>query len=109
MSSKVFITPDIVRFQRSGSRLDVEDIEAAIKQDRQAQIAADEFEIKTIEEDLAPLTGDPYFRVIPGRYFEQKTDDEIAEEIHREVRTIQRNRGRLVHRIAVKLFGAEAI
>lgn len=99
---------DIVRFQRSGSRLSDEDIEKAIKQDRLAQIAADEFEIKTIKEALAPLTKDSYYRVIPGRYFEDMTDEELAKELHCEDRTIRRNRGRLVHRIAIRLYGSSA-
>lgn len=100
---------DIVRFQRSGSRLSIDDIEKAIKQDRQAQIAADEFEIRTIKEALASLEKDSYYRVIPGRYFEDKSDDEMAKELHCEDRTIRRNRGRLVHRIAIKLYGASAL
>jgi hypothetical protein len=107
--SPVRRSTDIVRFQRSGSRLDVEDIEAAIKQDRRAQIAADEFEIKTIEEALTPLTSDQYYLVISGRYFNKMTDEEIAEKIPCDVRTVQRNRGRLVHRIAIRLYGSEAI
>lgn len=100
---------DIVRFKKSGTMLDDEDIEAAIIQDYMARIARDEFEIKTIEEAVAPLTSDPYYLTISGRYFDKMTDDEIALKIPCDPRTVRRNRGRLVHRVAIYLYGVEAV
>jgi len=100
---------DVVRFQRSGRRLSNEEILEALIKDIKAAIAANEYEIKVVEDALEPLTNDPYFRVIPGRYFEQLSDDELTKELFCDARTIRRNRGRLVHRVAVRLYGVDAV
>jgi len=100
---------DIARFQRSGCRLEPEELLEALAQDLRASIAADEFEIKTLDEALAPLTSDPYYLSVSGRYFESKSDEDIAESLDCETRTVRRNRGRLVRRIAVRLYGTNAV
>lgn len=100
---------DIARFKRSGLRLSDEDLLDALAKDLQASILADEHEIKAIEDAIAPLTSDPYFPAVSGRYFDQKTDDEIAAEISCDPTTVRRNRGRLVRRVAIRLFGSQAV
>lgn len=100
---------DIVRFKKSGVRLSDEEIKDAIILDYQAKIAAAEREIKLIDDALTPLTSDPYYLTISGRYFENLQDDIIANKLHCDSSTVRRNRGRLVHRIAVRLFGVEAL
>lgn len=100
---------DIARFQRSGCRLEPEELLEALAQDIRASIAADEFEINTIEEALAPLTSDPYYLSVSGRYFDSISDEDIAEELDCDSRTVRRNRGRLVRRIAVRLYGSNAV
>lgn len=100
---------DLIRFQKAGVRLEQEDIEEAVVQDLKAQIAANKFEIKIIEDALAPLTSDPYFRSVSGRYFDHLSDEEIGKEIPCDPRTVRRNRGRLVRRAAVRLYGVDAI
>ncbi|OPX87747.1 MAG: hypothetical protein A4E53_02369 [Pelotomaculum sp. PtaB.Bin104] len=100
---------DIVRFQRTGRRLSSEDILEALIRDTKAKIAADEHEINLIEDALKPLTNDPYFRALEGKYFEQKTDEELGKEIPCDPSTVRRNRGRLVHRVAVRLYGVDAV
>jgi len=102
-------TTDIVRFQKAGVRLDEAEIEEAIVKDYLARIANDEHEIKVIEDALDPLTSDPYFRVISGRFFERKSDEDIAREIPCDPRTVRRNRGQLMHRISIRMFGSEAL
>ena len=100
---------DIVRFKKAGVRLDDEEILDGVIQDIIARIAANEFEIDRIEKALEPLTRDPYFKVISSRYFENLHDEKIAEQIHCDPSTVRRNRGRLIHRISVRLFGSEAL
>lgn len=100
---------DIARFQRSGRRLSDEELVEGLVKDVQASIAADEFEIQAMENALAPLTSDPYYLVISGRYFDRLTDEQIADKIPCDPRTVRRNRGSLISRLAVRLFGAEAL
>lgn len=100
---------DIVRFQKAGVRLSDEDLMEGLIQDIQARIAVNEYEIKLIDDALDPLTSDPYYLTISGRYFEQMSDDQIAEQIPCDPRTVRRNRGRLVNRVAIRLFGADAV
>lgn len=99
----------IIRFKKSGVRLSDEELLEALKQDVRARIASNEYEIKIIEEALQPLVDDPYFLVISGRYFEHISDIEIAERIPCDPSTVRRQRKRLIQRIAVRLFGAEAV
>ncbi|MDR1688321.1 MAG: hypothetical protein LBS21_06890 [Clostridiales bacterium] len=99
----------IVRFQRSGVRLTNEEIEQAQIQDITAQIAEDEHEIESIDKALTVISNDPYAKVIQYKYFEGKNDGEIADLITCDERTVRRNKSRLVGRLAVFLYGAEAI
>lgn len=99
----------IVRFNRSGSRLSIDDIEAAIKQDLAATIAADEYEIKRVENALKSVKDDPYYTAVTEKYIEGKSDEEVAERIVCDPSTVRRNRSRLVKKIAVKLYGAKAV
>jgi hypothetical protein len=100
---------DLIRFKRAGRRMTDDEILEAMIQDLEAKIAANEHEINIVEDALAPLTSDPYFRAISGRYFDQISDDEIAKEIPCDPRTVRRNRGRLVRRVAVRLYGVDAV
>lgn len=100
---------DIVRFKTSGQRLSDDEILEGVAKDVQAAIAADEFEIKTIEDALAPLTSDPNYLVISGRFFEGKSDEEIGKKLKCDPTTVRRNRGKLMHRIVVRLYGAGAL
>jgi len=100
---------DIIRFKKSGVRLSDDEIKDALIQDIQARIAADEYEIQVMEEAMAPLKDDPYFLAVSGRYFDRMSDEEIAAKIPCAERTVRRNRGILVRRIAVRLYGAGAL
>lgn len=100
---------DIKRFQRSGQRLDEEEILEAIIQDLQAQIAADEHEIDIINTALDLVRDDTYYPALTGRYFQDISDKKIAVELKCDETTVWRNRRRLVKRLAVRLYGVEAL
>ncbi len=100
---------DIIRFQRSGRCVSDEDVLAALIQDMKATIAATEFEIQRIEEALALLSEDEYFEIIELKYFKGKKDDDIAEALHCDPRTVRRNKNRLVEKISVRLYGVDAV
>lgn len=99
----------VVRFQKSGIRLTPEEIAEAQILDITAQIASNEHEIETIDKALQIIAGDTYADVVKYKYFEGKSDEEIAEKIHCDPRTVRRNKSRLVGRLAVFLYGVAAV
>ena len=99
----------VVRFQRSGVRLSPEEILDGILQDLQATIAADQYEADTIAAALARIESDPYYPAIAGKFIECKGDEEIAALIPCDPSTVRRNRGRLIRRLAIWLYGAQAL
>jgi hypothetical protein len=100
---------DIIRFMKAGQRLSSEDIQEAIIQDLSAEIARDECEVEMIEKALTFVENDPYASIIKSKYFEGKNDEEIAELVSCDGRTVRRNKNRLVKRLAVFLYGATAV
>lgn len=100
---------DITRFMKTGVRLSPEEIVEAVITDMEAAIAADEFEIETVERALSVIADDTYYLAVTGKYIEGLTDEEIAEKIPCDPTTVWRNRKRLVKRLAVRLYGVEAV
>lgn len=100
---------DIVRFSRSGSRLDPLEAAEALAEDLEKKIAGDEYEIKLLEDALSSIEGDPYYPAVFNKYLLQEHDDDIAAKIPCNPATVRKNRGRLVRRIAVWLYGSTAV
>lgn len=100
---------DIVRFTRSGVRLTPEEILEALIADIKASIAADEHEIETILKALKNIEDDMYYVAVKGRYFEDICDEEIANSIPCDTRTVRRHRSRLVRIVTIWLYGSRAI
>ena len=99
---------DIVRFTRSG-RIPEAEKQAALDLAAKAARARDEAEIKEIESALAVIQTDQYYETVCMRYFDNASDAEIAEFCACDERTVRRNRSRLVRRIMVRLYGAQAL
>lgn len=102
-------SPSITRFIRSGTRLDPEDIKQAVIIDLEAAIAADRHEIERIDKALGQIADDEYRELIRYKYFEQKSEDEIADLMHCAPRTVRAHKSRLVGRLSVFLYGAGAL
>lgn len=100
---------DVVRFSRSGRRQSPDEILDALIQDAEAGIAADEFEIETVEKALDNIRDDEDYLAVSGRYFLGLSDAKIAKQIFCDERTVRRHRSRLVRVLAVWLYGAEAV
>ena len=100
---------DIVRFMKNGVRLSPEEILEAVITDMEATIAADEFEIESVERALRVIADDPYYLTVTGQYIDGMDDEEIAAQIPCDPTTVWRNRKKLVKRLAIRLYGAEAI
>ena len=86
----------ITRFVKNGNRLTPDEIWEAVLMDMEATIAADRYEIETLERALATVRDDPYYRA-------------LAEALECDTSTVWRHRKRLVQRVAVWLYGAEAL
>ena len=99
----------ITRFSKSSVRLTPEEIFEAAVIDMEATIAADEYEIENMERALATIEEDTYYLTVTGRYIDDLPDERVAELIPCDTTTVWRNRKRLVQRLAVWLYGVEAI
>lgn len=94
---------------RSGVRLTPEEIMEAVIIDLEAAIAATSHELEALDKALASIQDDPYYLAVDGKYIQRMTDEEIAEKISCDPTTVWRNRKRLVQRVAVRLYGADAV
>lgn len=99
----------ITRFHKSGVRLSPEEIFDAIVLDMEASISADDHEVRAMEHALSTIEKDEYYQTVTGRYFEDLSDESVAARIPCDTSTVWRNRKRLVQRLAVWLYGAQAI
>ena len=99
---------DIQLFISEGNSFQPEDIRAVII-DLEAAIAATSHELEAIEKALASIRGDPYYLAVDGKYIQRMNDEEIAEKIHCDPTTVWRNRKRLIQRLAVRLYGVDAV
>ncbi|GHV45063.1 hypothetical protein FACS189492_2220 [Clostridia bacterium] len=66
-------------------------------------------ELCRLREAMKSVRDDAYGEIIPLKYMEGKTDEAIAEILNCDVSTARRNRKRLLRKIAVRLYGAEAM
>ncbi|OPZ65908.1 MAG: hypothetical protein BWY85_00267 [Firmicutes bacterium ADurb.Bin506] len=99
----------IVRFSRSGYRISPEEMLEAIIRDLEATIAADEYEIECMERAIARFENDTYFETVSGRYFNEYEDADIAESLGCSGVTVWKQRNRIVQKIAVILYGSQAV
>lgn len=99
----------ITRFIKSGVRLEPDEIKEAVMLDLRATIDGDKYEISRIDKALAQIADDEYRDIIRYKYFEQKSDEEIADLIHCAPRTVRSHKSRLVGRLSVFLYGAGAL
>ncbi|MCQ2559373.1 MAG: hypothetical protein MJ157_01470 [Clostridia bacterium] len=99
----------LVRLRRSGTRLSSEEIIEALTQDLQSNIARDEYEVGIMERALQLIQSDPYYYVVPGKYFERLNDEDVADKIGCDASTVWRHRKRLIACLAVRLYGTIAI
>ena len=60
--------------------------------------------IVLIDKCMAALRTDPYYKVLPMRYFDGRTLEDIGVELGKDTATISRNRVRLVKELSMRLF-----
>lgn len=99
---------DIVRFSGiTGLQKDMDEDEYT--ENRQASLERTKMEIKRIERALEIIEHDEYYPIIPLKYFDNCTMEDIAERLDRDESTIRRNKNRLINKLKVLLFGADAL
>ena len=86
-----------------GLVLDEERVEAAVR-NVQERVQGTVQAIALIDKSMAALKSDPYYRILEMRYFEGRTQEDIAIEFKCERTTIGRNKTRLVKELAMRLF-----
>lgn len=65
--------------------------------------------IKIIDDAIDALKDDPYYDLISLRYFKGYSMEDIAEHLGCDVRTVQRNKNRLINLLQIRLFSDEVI
>lgn len=66
-------------------------------------------EVVRIERAVETIKDDKYYDIIPMKYWDGLTMEEIAERYECDDRTVYRNKNRLVNKIKIMLFGADAL
>lgn len=91
-----------------GIMLPEETVEAAIRNvENSVQGTVDA--IALIDKCMASLVNDPYYKVLEYRYFEGRTQEDIALEYGVSQVTISNNKSRLVKELAMRLFPNQVI
>lgn len=65
--------------------------------------------ISMIDKGMAALKSDPYYDILEMRYFEGRTQEDIADHLGCSQVTISKNKARLVNELAMRLFPSQAI
>ena len=74
-----------------------------------ASIGRTRRQIQRIERALETVQDDPYYNIIPLKYWDCLCGDDIADRLNCDVTTMRRNKNRLVGKLKLILFGADAL
>lgn len=65
--------------------------------------------ISLIDKCMAQLKSDPYYCILEMRYFDGRTQEDIAYQLNCSQVTISKNKGRLVRELAMRLFPNQVV
>ena len=65
--------------------------------------------IRIIDDAIDCLKDDPYYEIIPMRYFDNASMEDIAVHFECDVSTVRRNKNRLINLLQIRLFSDEVI
>jgi RNA polymerase sigma factor (sigma-70 family) len=77
--------------------------------ERKASMERTKREIQRIERALETIQDDEYYDIIPLKYWDLLSPAEIAERLNCDERTFYRHKNRLINKLKVVLFGADAL
>lgn len=83
----------------------VEDAVRSVERSVQGTVAA----LDLIDKCMATLKYDPYYDILPMRYFEGRTLEDIGIYLGYDHSTISRNKSRLVKELSMRLFPDEVV
>lgn len=66
-------------------------------------------EVLRIDRALEAIQDDKYFEIIPLKYWDDVNMEDIALKFDCEERTIRRHKNRLINKLKIMLFGADAL
>lgn len=92
----------------SGIITDDERVEAAVHT-VQRSVDGTVQAVALIDKCMAALKNDPYYDILPMRYFEGRTQEDIALEFKCSQFTISTNKSRLVKELSLRLFPNQVI
>jgi DNA-directed RNA polymerase specialized sigma24 family protein len=98
---------DIVRWSSNGGNTVTDTDE--IKKSKLASVERTRKQVQRIERALETVKDDTYYEIIPLKYWDGIPGEEIAERLNCDERTYRRHKNRLVNRIKIVLFGADAL
>ncbi len=102
---------DIAQYTSGGAidnRSESEKVEDKIKE-LENSIALTKHYIKTINKALKTIENDKYYEIITKYYFEKISVDKLSAHFGKDIKTIYRNRQRLVNKLKLQLFTDETI
>lgn len=85
-----------------------ESVEAAVRT-VEASVQGTVQAIALIDKCMESLRSDPYYKVLEMRYFEGRTQEDIALEFNCSQVTISKNKARLVKELAMRLFPNQVV
>lgn len=101
---------DIVKLScGGGGSFDPDEREERYIEQRKESMERTKKEIQRIERALETIQDDEYYDIIPLKYWDLMQPAQIAEALHCDERTFYRHKNRLVNKLKVVLFGADAL
>jgi DNA-directed RNA polymerase specialized sigma24 family protein len=101
---------DIVKPSQGGYRMhDPDAREERYIEQRKESMGRTKKEIQRIERALETIQDDEYYDIIPLKYWDLMQPAQIAEALNCDERTYYRQKNRLVNKLKVVLFGADAL
>lgn len=93
---------------QSGLVLPEESVEAAVRR-VESSVQGTVQAIALIDKCMLALSNDPYYKILEMRYFDGRTQEDIALELKCSQKTISQNKARLVRELSMRLFPNQVI
>jgi RNA polymerase sigma factor (sigma-70 family) len=100
---------DVIRFSGIGNNSNLYDPEADYIESRKASMERTKREIQRIDRALETIQDDQYYEIIPLKYWDGLKLEEISERMNCDMSTVCRAKNRLVNKLKIVLFGADAL
>jgi len=100
---------DVVRVVADGGRKPLEEVYEEICESRERSFERTKARVAEVEHALDQVKDDEMYDIIELHYFQQIEWEDVAQEVNASIPTVYRHRKRIVKKIAVLLFGVDAL